>query len=67
MNNIKLLQIIILVCSGIIAMYILIDLNIKKRYFKKNKNVKINNNKYIVLIFIIIMLFLLYGILRNFE
>ena len=48
-------------------MYILIDLNIKKRYFKKNKNVKINNNKYIVLIFIIIMLFLLYGILRNFE
>lgn len=67
MNKVKLMQIIIFICSELMAIYILFSLFYQKKKFKQKKISRIKNNKYIILIFIIIMLFFVSGILRNIE
>lgn len=64
---IKIIQIVNLIVSIGIVIYILADTIIKRKQLKENKIERIKNNKYTILISIIIALFFIYGILRNFE
>lgn len=66
MNKIQIILNIILIIEMCISVYILIDLYIKKKLYEKEK-IKINNNKYIVLISICIGMFFTYGLLRNLK
>lgn len=66
MNKIQIILNIILIIEICITIYVLIDLHIKKKLYKKEK-IKINNNKYIVLISIFIGIFFIYGLLRNLK
>lgn len=45
----------------------ILSLFYKKAELKRNKIKQINNTKYIVLTVIILILFIIYGFLRNFE
>ena len=67
MNNVKIFQAILLICSTIITFYIFIDLPIKKKKFKNRNIDSINNTKYVFLICILVTLFFIYGISRNFN
>ena len=67
MNVIKIIQIVNLIAASCICMFILIDLFIKKRKMKSDKNYNIDNNKYVIMIVILSIQFSFYGIMRNFE
>lgn len=66
MNIFKIISNIILIGSAILNIYILVDLFISKSKLKKGKIKCVNNVKYICNITIIVVLFVIHGILRNF-
>lgn len=67
MTNIKILSNILLIVSAMVCVYIIIDVIYKKSMLKQNKINKIENKKYIILITIVIVIFVIYGLLRNFK
>ena len=66
MNKIQIILNIILIIEICIPIYVLIDLHIKKKFYKEEK-IGISNNRYIVLISIFIGIFFIYGLLRNLK
>lgn len=66
MNKIQIILNIILIIEICISIYVLVDLYIKKKLYERKK-IKINNNKYIVLISIFVGIFFIYGLLRNLK
>ena len=64
---IKIIQIVNIITSIVIVIYILADVIIKRKQLNEKKIDRIKNNKYTLLISILIALFFIYGILRNFE
>lgn len=64
---IKIIQIVNLIVSIGIMLYILMDVIVKRKKLKNGEIEHIGNNKYTLLISILIALFFIYGILRNFE
>ena len=67
MNKISMFLWIILGISVIGALYVITSLILKKNKYKKGKIKKIANNKYIICITAIIILFVIYGLMRNFK
>lgn len=66
MNNIKIILNVVLIISVIIIIYIIGSLFYQKSMLKYNKIKEIKNKKYIALTTIIIILFIIFGVLRNF-
>lgn len=66
MNNIKIVLNIVLTISIVIIIYILASLFYQKSKLKRNKIKEIKNKKYNILTTIIIILFIVFGVLRNF-
>ena len=66
MNIIKITAYTVTIISFLLAIYMLGDLFYKKIKLKKGKIKYVDNTKYIVIMMILIVLFVVYGLLRNF-
>ena len=68
MNNIKIIENCITILGILIDIFIILKIIIeKRRILKSEKNTAIKNDIYIALITINMILFLIFGFLRNFE
>lgn len=66
MNIIKITAYAVTIISFLLAIYMLGDLFYKKIKLKNGKIKYVDNTKYIVIVMILIVLFVVYGLLRNF-
>lgn len=65
MSVFKIIRAIIIFCSVLMVVFIVVDVFIKKRRLMSGRIDKISNNKYLALIVTIIILYIIYGLLRN--
>lgn len=66
MNIIRIIANLCIIVGIMLSTYMLIDLFMKKSKLKKEKIKVVNNTKYIVIMMALIVLFIVYGLLRNF-
>lgn len=66
MNIIKITAYAVTIISFLLAIYMLGDLFYKKIKLKNGKIKYVDNTKYIVIVMLLIVLFVVYGLLRNF-
>lgn len=67
MNYIEIIRNTITFIAVCINIYILINLFLEKNAKKKDENYEIKNNKFMISIVVIFILYIIYGILRNFK
>lgn len=66
MNIVNVISNCILIISILLVVYMMVNLIHQKRKLNRNEIKVIKNTKYIVIITIILILFLIHGLLRNF-
>lgn len=66
MNIVNVISNCILIISILLVVYMMVNLIHQKRKLNRNEIKVIKNTKYIVIITIILILFLMHGLLRNF-
>lgn len=66
MNIVNVISNCILIISILLVVYMMVNLIHQKRKLNRNEIKVIKNTKYIVIITIILILFLVHGLLRNF-
>ena len=67
MNIVNVISNCILIISILSVIYMIVDLIHQKRKLNRDEIKKIKNTKYIVIITTVLILFLVHGLLRNFE
>lgn len=67
MNYIEIIRNTITFIAVCINIYILINLFLEKNAREKDENYEIKNNKFMISIVVIFILYIIYGILRNFK
>lgn len=67
MNYIEIIRNTITFIAVCINIYILINLFLEKNAKEKDENYEIKNNKFMISIVVIFILYIIYGILRNFK
>ena len=67
MNYIEIIRNTINFIAVCINIYILINLFLEKNAREKDENYEIKNNKFMISIVIIFILYIIYGLLRNFK
>ena len=67
MNYIEIIRNTIIFIAVCINIYILINLFFEKNAREKDENYEIKNNKFMISIVIIFILYIIYGLLRNFK
>lgn len=67
MSYIEIIRNTIIFIAVCINIYILINLFLEKNAREKDENYEIKNNKFMISIVVIFILYIIYGILRNFK
>lgn len=67
LNYIEIIRNTIIFIAVCINIYILINLFLEKNAREKDENYEIKNNKFMISIVVIFILYIIYGILRNFK